>query len=249
MNQLASATYKAGRPDANAVNRTAIRPNTRSTIQRVPPAIRVMLVDPAELVHLAVRTLLAEDPRYSRPIAATTIAAAEQLVRQVRPRLLISEIDLGGRSGIELCRWVRCTSPITQVVFLTSRNEPLLATAALAAGAAGYLLKDSPPDVLRASLEQAAAGRAVIDDRLGFHGTAAHRIDAADQLGFSRRERDVLGELVSGQDNRSIAAALGIAEETVKSHLKSIFRKLGARDRAHALALVIGTATTERAFP
>ena len=56
----------------------------------------------------------------------------------------------------------------------------------------------------------------------------------------------MLGELVGGQDNRSIAATLGIAEETVKSHLKSIFRKLGARDRAHALALAIGTATSER---
>ena len=208
-----------------------------------------MLADPAELVHLAVRTLLAEDARYSRPMAATTVAAAEQLIRRIRPGLLISEVDLSGKSGIELCRWVRRASPITQVVFLTSRNEPLLATAALAAGAVGYLLKDSPPDVLRASLEQAAAGHTVIDDRLGWHGEAAHRVDAADQLGFSRREREVLGELVSGQDNRSIAATLGIAEQTVKSHLKSIFRKLGARDRAHALALALGTATAERVYP
>ena len=205
-----------------------------------------MLADPAELVHLAVKTLLADDPRYSRPITATSFGAAEHLVRQIRPGLLISEIDLGGKSGIDLCRWVRCASPITQVVILTSRNEPLLATAALAAGAVGYLLKDSPPDVLQASLEQAAAGRTVVDDRLGWNGGLAQRVDAADQLGFSRREREVLGELVGGQDNRSIAATLGIAEETVKSHLKSIFRKLGARDRAHALALAIGTATSER---
>jgi DNA-binding NarL/FixJ family response regulator len=206
-----------------------------------------MLADPAELVHLAIKALLAEDARYSRPVAATSVAAAEQLIRQIRPGLLISEVDLGGKSGIEFCRWVRRASPITQVVFLTSRNEPLLATAALAAGAVGYLLKDSPPDLLRASLEQAVAGHAVVDDRLGWH--AAHRVDAADQLGFSRREREVLGELVSGQDNRSIAATLGIAEETVKSHLKSIFRKLGARDRAHALALALGTATAERVYP
>jgi DNA-binding NarL/FixJ family response regulator len=161
---------------------------------------------------------------------------------------LITEVDLDGKSGIELCRWVRCVSPITQVVFLTSRNEPLLATAALAAGAVGYLLKASPPDVLQASLEQAAAGHTVVDDRLGRHRAAAHQVDAADQLGFSRREREVLGELVSGQDNRLIAATLGIAEETVKSHLKSIFRKLGAHGRAHALALAIGTATAERTY-
>jgi DNA-binding NarL/FixJ family response regulator len=207
-----------------------------------------MLADPAELVHLAIKSLLSEDPRYSRPVTATSFAAAEQLVRQIRPGLLISEIDFGGKSGIDLCRWVRCASPITQVVFLTSRNEPLLATAALAAGAVGYLLKDSPPDVLQASLEQAAIGETVVDDRLGWQGGSARQIDAADQLGFSRREREVLGELVGGQDNRSIAAALGITEETVKSHLKSIFRKLGARDRAHALALAVGTATSERAM-
>jgi DNA-binding CsgD family transcriptional regulator len=68
---------------------------------------------------------------------------------------------------------------------------------------------------------------------------------AADPLadaGFSRREREVLAELVGGLDNRAIASRLCISEETVKCHVKAIFRKLGARDRAHAVAVALGAA-------
>jgi DNA-binding NarL/FixJ family response regulator len=211
--------------------------------------VRAVLADEAELMHFAVRTLLSALPGYALVGWARTVGTAEQLVRRARPSLLICDTDIAGESGIGLCRRVRQLSPVTRVAILTSRDEPLLAQSALAAGAHGYLLKDSAPEDLTAYLEEAAAGLRVLDQRLGRTRGGDHRTDATDEFGLSRREREVLGELLAGLDNKGIAGHLCISEDTVKSHVKAIFRKLGARDRAHAVALALGTATVPGHFP
>jgi DNA-binding NarL/FixJ family response regulator len=204
--------------------------------------VRAVLVDDAELMHLAVRALLSSVPGYGLVGSARSVGAGEQLVRRVRPDLLICDADIAGESGLGLCRWVRQASPATCVAILTGRDEPLLAQSALAAGAHGYLLKDSAPDDLVSYLEEAAAGLRVLDQRLGRTRRSDHRADPADEFGLSRREREVLGEMLGGLGNKGIAERLCISEDTVRSHVKAIFRKLGARDRAHAVALGLGTA-------
>jgi DNA-binding NarL/FixJ family response regulator len=207
--------------------------------------VRVVLADEAPLMHLAVRSMLASMRDLIVAASASGIAEAEQLVLRVQPELLITDVDLAGESGLGLCRWTRSVSPPTVVVVLTNRDEPVLAQCALAAGAAGYLLKSSPPDALTAGLREAARGGRVLDERLGASRPGPALADAAAEFGLSRRERDVLDELLMGLDNRAIAGRLCISEDTVKSHVKAIFRKLGARDRAHAMALALGTAVTD----
>ena len=204
--------------------------------------VRTIVVDEAELMHFAIRPLLSTAPGYSLVASARSVGAGEQLVRRIRPDLMICDADIGGESGIGLCRWVRQVSPATGVVILTGRDEPLLAQSALAAGARGFLLKDSAPDDLVAYLEEASAGLQVLDQRLGRSRSGGRRTDPTDEFGLSRREREVLGEVLGGLDNKTIAGRLCISEDTVKSHVKAIFRKLGARDRAHAVALAVGTA-------
>lgn len=204
--------------------------------------VRTVVVDEAELMHFAVRALLSSAPGYSVVASARTVGAAEQLIRRIRPDLVICDADIAGESGIGLCRWVRQVSPATGVVILTGRDEPLLAQSAMAAGAHGYLLKDSAPDDLVACLADASAGLQVLDQRLGRSRRGDQRTDPTGEFGLSRREREVLGEMLGGLDNKSIAGRLCISEDTVKSHVKAIFRKLGARDRAHAVALALGTA-------
>jgi DNA-binding NarL/FixJ family response regulator len=204
--------------------------------------VRVVIADEAELMHVAVRGLLSAVPGYVLVAAAATVAGAEQAVRRARPGLLICDADIAGESGIALCRRVRLAAPATRVAILTSRDEPLLAQSAFAAGADGYLLKDSAPEDLAAYLQEAAAGLRVHDQRLGRARPGEQRTDPAGELGLSPREREVLGELLAGLDNKRIALRLCISEDTVKSHVKAIFRKLGARDRAHAVALALGTA-------
>jgi DNA-binding NarL/FixJ family response regulator len=204
---------------------------------------RAVLADEAPLMHLAVRSVLAGMPGYVLSGAAASVAEAEQLVRRVRPELLISEATISGESGIGLCRWARQVSPRTTVVILTLRDEPLLVRSALAAGALGFLLKDSPAESLMAGLRQARFGIQAMDERLGQTRPRPGGSDSAAEFGLSRREREVLDEIVLGFDNKFIAARLCISEDTVKSHVKAIFRKLGARDRAHAVALALGSAT------
>jgi DNA-binding NarL/FixJ family response regulator len=197
-------------------------------------------------MHLAIRSMLGGARDYVLAASARDLAEAEQLVLRVQPDLLVTEVDLAGESGLALCRWVRQVSLPTVPVILTGRDEPVLAQSALAAGAVGYLLKSSPPEALMASFRRIAQGARVLDERLGMTRPGPDLADAAD-FGLSPREGDVLDQLLMGLDNRAIAARLCISEDTVKSHVKAIFRKLGARDRAHAMALAFGTAAADTA--
>jgi DNA-binding NarL/FixJ family response regulator len=140
--------------------------------------VRALVVDDAVVdgaaVHAAVRRLLSDEPGYSLIGSARSVSAGEHLARRVRPRLLICEADIAGHSGIGLCRRVRQACPAIRVAILTGRDEPLLAQSAFAAGAHGYLLKDSAPDDLAGYLDDAAAGLRVLDPRLGRTRRASH---------------------------------------------------------------------------
>lgn len=203
----------------------------------------MVLADPAALMHMALRALFASSPRYSVVAAAENVHAAERLVTKAQPALLVCDVDIIGGSGLDLCRRTRRVSPGTRVVFLTGRDEPRLARSAIAAGATGYLLKDTAPEIIAASLDLITAGEVVMDARLGTSHASSLPIAVLLDGQFSRRESEVLAELSRGLDNKSIAELLCIAEETVKTHVKAVFRKLGARDRAHAVALALGAAT------
>jgi DNA-binding NarL/FixJ family response regulator len=204
--------------------------------------VTVVLADQCVLMHMALRALFAANCQYSVVAAAETASAAEQLVSRVRPAMLICDVDLVGEAGLDLSWWTARVSAATRVVFLTSRDEPRLAESAITAGAAGYLLKNTAPELIAASLDRVAAGEVVIDTRLGTSRAASLPVAALLGGAFSRREGEVLTQLARGLDNKSIAGQLCISEETVKSHMKAIFRKLGARDRAHAVALALGAA-------
>jgi DNA-binding NarL/FixJ family response regulator len=211
-------------------------------LMRQPGLVRVVLADDSPLMHLAMRAMFAAAAGFALAAAASTLVEAEQLVLRIQPDLLISDSDLAGECGIGLCRWARRASPRTVAVVLSERDEPQLATSALAAGAAAYLLKGTAPEQLIAYLRRAMCGQRVLDDRLGRSPQAPPRPDRVAEYGLSPREREVLEEMLIGMGNRAIAERLCISEDTVKSHVKAIFRKLGARDRGHAIALALGTA-------
>jgi DNA-binding NarL/FixJ family response regulator len=213
----------------------------RQDVRHGSRLVRVVHADDAPLMHLALRAMLASTPGFTVVGSAATVTEAEQLVLRARPDLLITDSDLAGECGISLCRWA---STRTAAVILTGRDDPHLAMSALASGAAGYLLKGTRPEQLVAYLRQAARGLQVMDERLGLSSRVVESPDRIAEFGLSRREREVLDEILRGLGNRAIAQRLCISEDTVKSHVKAIFRKLGARDRGHAIALALGTATS-----
>lgn len=204
--------------------------------------VKVVLADDSPLMHLAMRAMLGAMNGFTVAAAARTVAEAEQLVLRTQPDLLVCDSDLDDECGISLCRWARRASPRTVAVILTARDDPQLAMSALAAGAAGYLLKATQPEELMGYLRAAARGQRVLDERLGRSALASAGPDRVAEYGLSPREREVLNEMLVGLGNQAIAGRLCIAEDTVKSHVKAIFRKLGARDRGHAIALALGTA-------
>jgi DNA-binding NarL/FixJ family response regulator len=225
---------------------TAAAGRARQPAERGPGIVRVLHADDSPLMQLAIRAVLSTMHGFAVAAAAGTVAHAEQLVLRIRPDLLICDTDLAGECGLSLCRWTRRASPRTVSVILTARDNPQLAMSALAAGASGYLLKGTPPDELVSYLRQAASGLQVVDERLGQSARAQAEPDRIADFGLSRREREVLDEMLHGLGNRAIAKLLCISEDTVKSHVKAIFRKLGARDRGHAIALALGTAAPAR---
>lgn len=210
--------------------------------QRRSAVVRIVVVDDAQLIHEALRVILRRTTSFVLAGAATTLDDGARQVRRHRPDLMICEIDVAGESGLNLCRWTRRSAPLTRVVILTHHDDVARARAAFDAGASAYLLKTLSPMELVQRLRDVSCGLTVIDERLGMTHAAEPHIDGVSRFGLSPREREVLAALSLGLDNRMIAQELHITHDTVKSHVKSILRKLRARDRTHAVAINLGVA-------
>ncbi|MEA2498028.1 MAG: hypothetical protein QOH26_433 [Actinomycetota bacterium] len=137
-------------------------------------------------------------------------------------------------SGIEATRLIKEESPDTKVLILTMFTDPGTVAEAVKAGADGYLSKGASGDALVQGIRDVADGRSVLDPNVteGIFG----RIGGKDIRALSDRELTVLQELTHGKSTREVAEHIHVSEETVKTYLKQIFKKLGVRDRTEAVA-------------
>ncbi|MET9022473.1 response regulator transcription factor [Actinopolymorpha sp. NPDC004070] len=209
--------------------------------------LRIILVDDHEMVLEGLKALLARFRGRVRIVAQSVSAdAAEPMVAALDPDLVVSDVRLRGSvSGLDLCRRLVETTPGRRVVLLSAYDDEQYLFQALRAGAAGYLLKSIDREELVRMLERAARGETVVDPSMAGRAVAsAARLQAGEfwpgaHLGLSQRESEVLGFLVTGLSNRAIAGKLVLGEETVKTHVRSIFRKLSVNDRAGAVAVAL----------
>ncbi|MGW0228491.1 response regulator [Actinopolymorpha singaporensis] len=209
--------------------------------------LRIILVDDHEMVLEGLKALLARFRGRVRIVAQSVSAdAAEPMVAALDPDLVVSDVRLRGSvSGLDLCRRLVETTPGRRVVLLSAYDDEQYLFQALRAGAAGYLLKSIDREELVRMLERAARGETVVDPSMAGRAVAsAARLQAGEfwpgaHLGLSQRESEVLGFLVAGLSNRAIAGKLVLGEETVKTHVRSIFRKLSVNDRAGAVAVAL----------
>jgi DNA-binding NarL/FixJ family response regulator len=199
--------------------------------------IRVLLVDDHQLVRAGVTTLLQSDPEITVVGEARNGREAVESVEGIGPDVVLMDLSMPEMDGVEATRAVLARQPDTKVLVLTSFSDRQRVKEVLAAGAIGYVLKDSEPADLLAAVHAAARGHVPIDPRvaaalLPANGGGAVGSGVAD--GLSPRETEVLRLVAQGLANKQIARALGITERTVKAHLGRVFREIGVLDRTSA---------------
>lgn len=182
---------------------------------------RVLVVEENDLVQAGLRAVLAEASWVASCLVASEAATAMQVVRRQHPQVVLVSASLGGRSGPQLCRWLKEQMPHIKVV-VTAGEGRVPAAFAASLGAVGALSKHMPRGAIVAAVKGVAEG-----------GKVFPRVPApASQL--SRRELDVLQHLASGLSNPETAATLNLSRHTVKQHTSGVYRKLGVRNRAEA---------------
>ncbi|QMU71215.1 response regulator transcription factor [Streptacidiphilus sp. P02-A3a] len=171
--------------------------------------------------------------------------AAVQLVAEVRPQVVLMDLNMPGCDGVEATRRVTAGHPDTRVVVLTTYADDASIMGALQAGALGYLTKDATRAEIGRAVLAAAAGQAVLDSGVqqrllsaaarGVPAAAGPVGAAAGDGELTPREAEVLRLIAGGQSNREIARSLFVSEATVKTHVNRIFAKTGSRDRTQAV--------------
>jgi DNA-binding NarL/FixJ family response regulator len=206
-----------------------------------------VLVDDHEMVIEGLKAVLGRYAGRVRVVASCANAEdAERQVAALDPDVVVSDVRLrGSLSGLDLCRRLVERDPARKVMLLSAYDDEQYLFQALRAGAAGYLLKWVDGQDLVRQLERAADGETVVDPTMaGRAVSSAARLQAGEfwpgaRLGLSQRESEVLAHLVAGLSNRAIAGKLVLGEETVKSHVRAIYRKLEVGDRAGAVATAL----------
>jgi DNA-binding NarL/FixJ family response regulator len=213
----------------------------------VPPGpLRVVLIDDHEMVIAGLKAMLQPFRRRVRVVGeAVGAERALEVVASLSPDIVLCDVRMEGASGVDLCRTLQDRDPERRVVLLSVYDDEQYLYQALRAGAAGYLLKRIGGEELVRQLELAAGGTTVIDATMaGRAARSAAHLDRDEfwpgaRLGLTQRESEVLSLLVAGLSNRAVAARLVLGEETVKSHVRAVLRKLGVADRTAAVAAAL----------
>jgi DNA-binding NarL/FixJ family response regulator len=204
-------------------------------VSRTPPTpIRVLLVEDHPIARLGLAGVIAGCPDLELVGEATTGAEALRGVVRHEPDVCLLDLGLPDRDGLEvLAEMVRARpAPAMGIVIVSSSDSSDSVRRALASGARSYVFKTASPETIVDTIlrVQAARGRAV-----DLPSEVASRL--REEVSLSPREREVLRSITQGATNPEIAAALGISETTVRTHVVHILNKLGARDRTEATSI------------
>jgi DNA-binding NarL/FixJ family response regulator len=206
-------------------------------------AIRVLLVDDDALIRAGLSTVLSSDGGLAIVGEAADGLDAIAQVRSVAPDVVVMDVRMPRLDGIEATARITARDNPPRVLVLTTFELDAYVLGALRAGASGFMLKRSSPEALIDAVKVIAHGetllaptvlRRLIDTFVTTDVTGPYR-RAVERL--TEREREVLAHVAAGRSNDEIATALVVSSETVKTHLKRMYAKLGVRDRAQAVVV------------
>lgn len=210
-------------------------------------AIRVGLVDDDAMIRNILSKLLSMEEGIEIVGTASDGDEVLELIERVEPQVLLMDVQMERLNGIEACKLVKGKYPHLPVVMLTTFDQADYLSDAIAVHAQGFLTKDTEPSVIAGSIRSAYAGLPVFSPGPAkrmmerYSGTSRNRA-AAETIAvlelLTKKEITVLKLLAEAKNNGEIARDLCVEESTIKSHLTSIFRKIGARDRTEAVVFV-----------
>lgn len=198
----------------------------------------VMIVDDHPLMRRGIRQLLELDPTFDVVAEASSGSEAIALASRAQPDLILLDLNMKGLSGLDTLKALRNEGVDARIIILTVSDSRSDVYALVDAGADGYLLKDSEPEILLSQIHQAASGKNVFSDTISEY--LSSRTELTDPFAdLTERELDVLQEVARGLSNKQIASQLHISEETVKVHIRNLLRKLDVRSRVAATVLYL----------
>jgi DNA-binding NarL/FixJ family response regulator len=206
--------------------------------------LRILLVDDHEVVRLGLKALLSRHPRFEVVGEAGTADEARAKAVVHKPDVVVMDIRLPGKSGIDATKEITAAVPNTKVIVLTSYADDELLMDAVAAGASGYVLKQIGSDDLVKALEAVARGEALLDPAMMQAAFARLREAARKERGeafksLTEQEVKILALVARGNTNREIASELYLSEKTVRNYVSSILGKLGLAHRSQAAAYAV----------
>jgi NarL family two-component system response regulator LiaR len=206
-------------------------------------SIRILIADDHSVVRQGLRMFLSLDPELEIVGEATNGIEAVDLVRKLKPDVVLMDIIMPKMDGIAATEIIRHEWPDVEVVALTSVLEDAAVVGAIKAGAIGYLLKDTQADELCKAIKAAAAGQVQLSPQAA--ARLMHEVRTPENpQALTERETDVLSLLANGKANKEIALQLHISETTVKTHVSNILTKLGVPSRTQAALYAVRVGLT-----
>jgi DNA-binding NarL/FixJ family response regulator len=215
---------------------------------RGDPTLRVLIVDDHEVLRTGTRQVLEASDDIVVVGEADDGRAALALIDDLDPNVVLVDIRLPERSGIDVARQLALTNPKVRVVILSAYDNEEFVRAALEAGATGYLLKTMPRDELVAAVRAAGQGTTVLDPVLSRRLAGTHSSwGASSGPRLTWRERETVDLVAEGLSNKAIAGRLEVSVRTVEGHLNHVFTKLGVESRTELVRYVMTHGLVSRA--
>jgi DNA-binding NarL/FixJ family response regulator len=196
------------------------------------PPIRVLVVDDHPVLRDGVAAILGNQTDMTMVGEARDGNEAIERFRALRPDVTLMDLQMPGRNGVDAITAIRAEHPGARIIVLTTYSGDVQAVRALKAGATGYLLKSSLRTELIDAIRNVHRGQRHVHRDVADE-IAIHVVDEA----LTEREIAILLLVSIGKANKQVASELGLSEETVKGHMKSIFSKLDVADRTHAVTV------------